>query len=517
MTRRWIRRRLRARRGLSDLQGQLGTQQARDVTDYALAQQDMLTNYQLGQLALDYSPPDANNPLGGRRFQDRTTQLTQAQREQAFFGQDVNAMKAFQASGSGWDPPQRPANEFVSRRGCRIRCAAGSGMTSVAAAWPGDGERLLMARVNLHNSNALMAAYHQSKTIRAATEAAACRVRASDPRLRCSSATRRRDDRAGNLDDGRFRRPRAGASARAVCGDRFKRSNPYRQAQHDSPRRIDRGELMAKKKTRLAGRRFADDAALQAIVRYEPEESGLKALAQQARADYGVSVRQAQTTGDLTLQAAREAIPSVANIYDRAGLDQAKTASLVSPELAALSGPGAATLQRGGALEVAQQLGNLRAAKAAALEDLNTRAVAARQGQQYGILNARQKFSADMAKILGQSQSLQRQKGAFTASTINSLLQSSLERQLSARNNARTTRTQGELEARSDAAGAQQPALERHRPGHGEADPRRQARPEGAGQEAEVADTGAARRGEGSGVVDPVVDPSEQGGLRVAA
>jgi hypothetical protein len=199
---------------------------------------------------------------------------------------------------------------------------------------------------------------------------------------------------------------------------------------------------MAKKKTRARGARFADDAALQAIVRYEPEESGLKALAQQARADYGVSVRQAQTTGDLTLQAAREAIPSVANIYDRAGLDQAKTASLVSPELAALSGPGAATLQRGGALEVAQQLGNLRAAKAAALEDLNTRAVAARQGQQYGILNARQKFSADMAKILGQSQSLQRQKGAFTASTINSLLQSSLERQLSARNNARTTRTQ---------------------------------------------------------------------------
>jgi hypothetical protein len=206
---------------------------------------------------------------------------------------------------------------------------------------------------------------------------------------------------------------------------------------------------MAKKKTRARGSRFADDAALQAIVRYEPEESGLKALAQQARADYGVSVRQAQTTGDLTLQAAREAIPSVANIYDRAGLDQAKTASLVSPELAALSGPGAATLQRGGALEVAQQLGNLRSAKAAALEDLNTRAVAARQGQQYGILNARQKFSADMAKILGQSQSLQRQKGAFTASTINSLLQSSLERQLSARNNARSTRASRANSARS--------------------------------------------------------------------
>jgi hypothetical protein len=80
---------------------------------------------QLGQLALDYSPPDANNPLGGRRFQDRTTQLTQAQREQAFFGQDVNAMKAFQASGSGWDPPQRPANEFVSASGTPYQVRGG--------------------------------------------------------------------------------------------------------------------------------------------------------------------------------------------------------------------------------------------------------------------------------------------------------------------------------------------------------------------------------------------------------
>jgi hypothetical protein len=195
---------------------------------------------------------------------------------------------------------------------------------------------------------------------------------------------------------------------------------------------------MAKKKTAARRSRFADDAALQALVRYEPEESGLKALAQQARADYGVSVRQAQTTGDLTLQAARQAIPSVARIYDQAGLDQAKTANLVSPELAGLAGPQGATLQRGGALEVAQQLANLRASKASALEDLNTRAVAARQGQQFGVLNARTKFMADMNKILGQSQSLARQKGAFTASTINSLEEAGRARAVTKRGQDKT-------------------------------------------------------------------------------
>jgi hypothetical protein len=194
---------------------------------------------------------------------------------------------------------------------------------------------------------------------------------------------------------------------------------------------------MAKKKTTRRSR-FADDAALQALVRYEPEESGLKALAQQARADYGVSVRQAQTTGDLTLRAAQEAIPGVAKIYDSAGLDQARTASLVSQDLQALTGPSAATLQRGGALEVAQQLGNLRAAKAAALEDLTTRQVAARQGQQFGVLNARQKFEADMQKIMGQSQSLARQKGAFTASTINSLEEAGRARAVTKRGQDKT-------------------------------------------------------------------------------
>lgn len=81
--------------------------------------------YQLGQLALTSSPPDANNPLGGRSYQDRTTQLTAAQREQAFFGQDVTAAKAYQAAGAGWDPPQRPANEFVSKGGTPYRVIGG--------------------------------------------------------------------------------------------------------------------------------------------------------------------------------------------------------------------------------------------------------------------------------------------------------------------------------------------------------------------------------------------------------
>jgi hypothetical protein len=66
------------------------------------------TGLQLGRLALDYAPPDASNPLGGRRFQDRGTALTRAKREDTAFGLDVGAEKYFQATQSGWVPPGPP-------------------------------------------------------------------------------------------------------------------------------------------------------------------------------------------------------------------------------------------------------------------------------------------------------------------------------------------------------------------------------------------------------------------------
>lgn len=75
----------------------------------------------LGALALDLAPPSADNPLGGRRFQDRTTALTRAQRENVFFGGDVNAEKLYQATGAGYVPPPGPKNEGVTGPGTPYR------------------------------------------------------------------------------------------------------------------------------------------------------------------------------------------------------------------------------------------------------------------------------------------------------------------------------------------------------------------------------------------------------------
>jgi hypothetical protein len=71
------------------------------------------TNLRLGDLALKLAPPDENNPFGGRAFQDRTTQLTRARRENTQFGIDTEGQRDYQAAGAGWTPPEMPKNEFI--------------------------------------------------------------------------------------------------------------------------------------------------------------------------------------------------------------------------------------------------------------------------------------------------------------------------------------------------------------------------------------------------------------------
>jgi len=71
----------------------------------------------LGRLGLEAAPPDAGNPLGGRRFQDRTTQLTRAERENTQFGIDVGAQKAAQAAANQYKPARIPGRQFIDAQG----------------------------------------------------------------------------------------------------------------------------------------------------------------------------------------------------------------------------------------------------------------------------------------------------------------------------------------------------------------------------------------------------------------
>lgn len=188
---------------------------------------------------------------------------------------------------------------------------------------------------------------------------------------------------------------------------------------------------MAKKRTSRQ-RRLADDAALQAVVRFGPEESGLATLAQQLRANYKTSVNQARATSGGIIAAVNEARPEMAKVYDDAGLEQARAASVIGPDMARL-GPVANAVQLAASTEAAQGGRHIAEGRAAALGGLAERKVQAAQGAQFATQNARKTFVSDMAKLLERRQGLGREKGAFTAATINALLEKEADRALTRR------------------------------------------------------------------------------------
>lgn len=193
---------------------------------------------------------------------------------------------------------------------------------------------------------------------------------------------------------------------------------------------------MAKKKPTRASR-WASDAALQALVRYGPETSGLTELARQAQQDRDTTIRQAHGSAASMMGSIDTARPEVAQIYDQAGLDQARTASLLSSQTAGLSGV-ADPIRAATANEEAQGSRHLTEMRASNLADLSNRRVQARSGEQFAVQGAQQRYVQDIAKVLQRRQDLAGEKGAFEASTVNSLEQAYLGRALSSRNSQRS-------------------------------------------------------------------------------
>lgn len=64
-----------------------------------------------GNLALQYAPPDANNPMGGRAWQDMGTSLATGARELGALGIDTERAKAYAAAQMGYVPPKPKHNE----------------------------------------------------------------------------------------------------------------------------------------------------------------------------------------------------------------------------------------------------------------------------------------------------------------------------------------------------------------------------------------------------------------------
>src|SRR5215213_2577465 len=92
--------------------------------------------------------------------------------------------------------------------------------------------------------------------------------------------------------------------------------------------------------------RFTRQAALEALVRFGPELSGLKELQREAIAAYRTGVRQAHGTSRGIVGAVDQARPGVRRIYDDAGISASRHANMLTGDIGNL--PGVANSIRAG-------------------------------------------------------------------------------------------------------------------------------------------------------------------------
>jgi hypothetical protein len=175
--------------------------------------------------------------------------------------------------------------------------------------------------------------------------------------------------------------------------------------------------------------RFERQALMEALVRFNPERSGLVELLREAASNRTTTVRQARGTADMTVAEVNRARPELKKVYRDAGLAQARIAHTLDQNTASL-GPVANSIQAGIALERAQGGRQLQESRADALTDLGSRKVRAREGAQFAVQNANTEYAGEAGKIGRRLIELAREQGAFTAATSRELRHQNRQDQL---------------------------------------------------------------------------------------
>lgn len=176
-----------------------------------------------------------------------------------------------------------------------------------------------------------------------------------------------------------------------------------------------------------AVRRYAEQAALEALVRFGPELSGLAELQRTAQGNYATGIAQARQTAAGITSAARAAKPEIVDVYNDAGGRLTQTDRMVAGDLAAL-GPSGAAIRAAAKVESGASRSRLREARANSVRDLAERRVQAQSGRAFAVQNARRQLVDDLGKVQRRRADVLREQGAFTASTLGDLLQADMDR-----------------------------------------------------------------------------------------
>jgi hypothetical protein len=158
---------------------------------------------------------------------------------------------------------------------------------------------------------------------------------------------------------------------------------------------------------------WASEAAQSALLRYAPQLRALTELQQEAKSTYKTGVAQARGNADATVAAVRGAQRETGGFYDQAGLDQARTASIVNQDIGGLNlNP---DLRAAVGLEQANAASRVSSGRAQALSGLSQQGVAAKAGGQYASNKAYDDLVSALQKISTQQQGILSDQGTFTA------------------------------------------------------------------------------------------------------
>jgi hypothetical protein len=173
------------------------------------------------------------------------------------------------------------------------------------------------------------------------------------------------------------------------------------------------------RRNRQPGRRFYQQAELEALLRYGPELRALEEIALQARQTFKGTKRSAKANARAITNAVDAAEPRVTDIYSDAGQ------SLNAYQDAA-GGPVAAGTPA--ALEQAAAAQRLTESQALVQAELAQRRVGAQEGKQFAIQQARSQFADEIGQVLRQRRGVAKEAGAFTALTGRELYQDAVQR-----------------------------------------------------------------------------------------
>src|SRR5215831_16317013 len=166
--------------------------------------------------------------------------------------------------------------------------------------------------------------------------------------------------------------------------------------------------------------RWARQAALDTLLRFNPQRQALTEQIAQAKGTYGATVKAGRGTAQETEASVKRALPLLTQAYSGANAAMQPGVSLVSQALAALP-PEAAQYRANQAASAQTMLANLAQAGAAAKAQMLERSTRAREGAQFSQQSAQRVLSETLRQIFGRQQALQGEAGAFAQSEAEKL------------------------------------------------------------------------------------------------